>query len=111
VNVTQKMCALIHIGDAMDPESIEKAWEYCEAEVVVSTLGGSPADPAVDSVGNINLINSAIKHGAKRFVLVTSIGAGDSKDATPQQVCETYSPPFETLLGAMTDALAHGSWC
>ena len=38
--------------------------------------------------GNINLIKAAVEKGVKRFVLVTSIGTGDSKDAPPQQVYE-----------------------
>ncbi len=36
--------------------------------------------------GNINLIKAAVAKGVKRFVLVTSIGTGDSKDAPPKQV-------------------------
>jgi NAD(P)H-binding len=57
-----------------------------EVDAVVSTIGGTPADPSADSEGNINLIKSAIQKGVKRFVLVTSIGTGDSRDAPPQQV-------------------------
>ena len=37
--------------------------------------------------GNINIIEAAIKKGVKKFILVTSIGVGDSKDAPPKQVC------------------------
>jgi nucleoside-diphosphate-sugar epimerase len=57
-----------------------------EVDAVVSTIGGTPADPSADSEGNINLIKAAIARGVKRFVLVTSIGTGDSRDAPPQQV-------------------------
>ncbi len=39
------------------------------------------ADPRVDSEGNINIIEAAIKKGVKKFILVTSVGCGDSKDA------------------------------
>ena len=35
--------------------------------------------------GNINIINAAVKKGVKKFILVTSIGVGDSKDAPPKQ--------------------------
>lgn len=37
----------------------------------------------VDSVGNINAIDAALAAGANRFVLVTSIGAGDCRAAAP----------------------------
>ena len=36
--------------------------------------------------GNINIIDAAVKKGCKKFILVTSIGTGDSKDAPPKQV-------------------------
>lgn len=42
--------------------------------------------------GNINLIDAAMKKGVKKFVLVTSIGTGDSKDAPPAQVYDVLKP-------------------
>ncbi|KAL4854118.1 hypothetical protein ACK3TF_005117 [Chlorella vulgaris] len=61
-------------------------------DAVVSTLGGTVADPTADSQGNINLIEAAVRHGVKKFVLVTSIGTGDSKAATPAHVYEVLKP-------------------
>jgi nucleoside-diphosphate-sugar epimerase len=52
----------------------------------VSTLGGSTKNPEVDSQGNINVIEAALAKGVKKFILVTSIGCGDSKDAPGEQV-------------------------
>ena len=42
--------------------------------------------------GNINLIEAAAKKGVKRFILLTSIGVGNSKDAPPQQVYDVLKP-------------------
>jgi nucleoside-diphosphate-sugar epimerase len=42
--------------------------------------------------GNINLIEAAAVKGVKKFVLVTSIGTGDSKDAPPTQVYDVLKP-------------------
>ena len=42
--------------------------------------------------GTINLIEAAAKKGVKKFVLVTSIGTGDSKDAPPTQVYDVLKP-------------------
>ncbi len=42
--------------------------------------------------GNINLIEAAAAKGVKKFVLVTSIGTGDSKDAPPTQVYDVLKP-------------------
>lgn len=38
------------------------------------------------------MINAAIEAGVKKFVLVTSIGTGDSKGAPAQQVYDTLKP-------------------
>ncbi|MBT8441977.1 MAG: NAD(P)H-binding protein [Gammaproteobacteria bacterium] len=45
---------------------------------VASIVGGSPL---MNSAGNMNVINAAHDAGVKRFVLVTSIGCGDSSGA------------------------------
>ena len=55
-----------------------------EYDAVVSTVGGTPADPKADSEGNIALMEAAAKKGEEqgrmpKFVLVTSIGTGDSQ--------------------------------
>lgn len=42
--------------------------------------------------GNINLIEAAAKKGVKKFILLTSIGVGDSKDAPPAQVYDVLKP-------------------
>ena len=42
--------------------------------------------------GNINIIEAAAKKGVKKFILVTSIGTGDSKDAPPGQVYDVLKP-------------------
>lgn len=42
--------------------------------------------------GNINVMEAAAKAGVKKFVLVTSIGAGDSKAATPPNVYDVLQP-------------------
>ncbi|KAK9813238.1 hypothetical protein WJX72_011268 [[Myrmecia] bisecta] len=81
------MMAIQVRGDALNRESLEKAMAQIEdVDAVVSTIGGTPADPTADSQGNINIIDAALKKGVKKFILVTSIGTGDSKDAPPSQV-------------------------
>lgn len=82
----EAMGALLAVGDALDPASIDKALATTEFDVMVSTVGGTPQDPTADSQGNINLIEAAEKAGVKKLVLVTSVGVGDSKEAAPPQV-------------------------
>ena len=89
----EDMMAIVAIGDAMNPEDIEKhlvAIDGCDA--VISTIGGTTADPSADSQGNINLIEAAMKHGVQKFILVTSIGTGDSKGAVSEDVYKALEP-------------------
>eukprot|EP00884_Botryococcus_braunii_P006147 jgi/Botrbrau1/15533/Bobra.0123s0007.2 len=87
------MLATLVKGDAMKKDDVKKAFEQIEdLDVVISTIGGTPANPAADSEGNINLIDAAAEHGVKKFVLVTSIGTGNSKSAPPANVYEVLQP-------------------
>ena len=63
-----------------------------DLDAVVSTVGGTVDNPEADGQGNINLINAAAAAGVKKFVLVTSIGTGDSKDAPSPEVYKTLEP-------------------
>lgn len=72
------------VGDAMNMDAVTRAFASGEFDTAITTLGGTPqAGFMVDSVGNINAIDGALAAGAKRFILVTSIGAGDSRAAAP----------------------------
>ena len=71
-------------GDALDRDSVAAAFAAGEYRAVVSTLSGKGKDGQMaDAEGNINGIDAAVAAGVDRFVLVSSIGVGDSKDALP----------------------------
>ncbi len=86
------------VGDAMDMASVTRVFAAGEYQTVVSTLGRSAlagsmkAGFTVDSLGNINAIDGAKAAGVKRFVLVTSIGAGDSRAAMPVSMLKALGP-------------------
>jgi uncharacterized protein YbjT (DUF2867 family) len=61
-------------------------------DAVVSSVGGTVENPEADGQGNINLIKAAAEAGVKKFVLVTSIGTGDSKRAPTPQVYDILKP-------------------
>lgn len=61
-------------------------------DAVVSTVGGGVKDARADGEGNINLIEAAAAAGVRKFVLVTSIGTGDSKDAPGPEVYKVLEP-------------------
>lgn len=73
------------MGDAMIPEQLDLSG----IDAVISTIGGLPGDiKRADDEGNRNLIDAAVKAGVKKFVLVTSIGCGDSVVALPPRALE-----------------------
>ena len=63
------------------------------SRAVISTVGGLPKDgQRADFLGNKNLIDAALKAGAQKFILVSSIGSGESAVALPPQALETLRP-------------------
>lgn len=71
-------------GDALDRPSVEAAFATGDFRAVISTLSGKGKDGRyADSEGNINAMDAAKAAGVQRFVLVSSIGVGDSENALP----------------------------
>lgn len=75
-------------GDALNVGDVERAVQADERiDTIISTIGGLPADTErPDYPGNKNLIDAAVKAGVQNFILVSSIGAGDSVSALSPQV-------------------------
>lgn len=79
-------------GDALNPTELEAAmlepiW------AVISTVGGLPKDgQRADYWGNKNLVDAALKAGVQKFILVSSIGSGNSAVALPPPALETLRP-------------------
>lgn len=82
------------IADALDAVSVEQAMLGDEPiYAVISTIGGLPKDgERADYLGNKNLIDAAVKAGVQKFILVSSIGSGESAVALPPQAMETLRP-------------------
>jgi nucleoside-diphosphate-sugar epimerase len=78
-------------GDALNITAVEQAILGPETiSAVISTIGGLPKDgERADYLGNKNLIDAAVKAGVGKFILVSSIGSGDSVVALPPQALET----------------------
>lgn len=109
VRATSNTAALDALGvekivfDAMDERQVREAIAPGRYSAVVSTIGTAArdlpkrglvqrlvegrakVDPAIrpDYVGNRNVMEAAKAAGVRRFVFVTVIGTGDSRDAVP----------------------------
>ncbi len=79
------------MGDALNFGDLERAMLGDERiYAVISTIGGLPQDgERADYLGNKNLIDVAVKAGVQKFILVSSIGSGNSAVALPPQALAT----------------------
>lgn len=71
-------------GDAREERYVKDLFVKAMPDVVVSCLGGKVGDcRRADYTGNRCLIDAAMENEVKKFVLLSSIGAGDSELAIP----------------------------
>ena len=90
------------VADLRDADSVERALYTARPRAVISVAGGR-GDLWVDGEGSIGLIEACVAAGVERFILVTSLGCGDS--------AEHASPALLRAIGAVlrekTRAEAH----
>lgn len=85
----EAMGVQVVFADALDAAAVEQAM-VAPIDAVISTIGGLPQDgERADYLGNKNLMDAAAKVGVQKFVLVSSIGTGNSAVALPPQALET----------------------
>ncbi|WP_199435797.1 SDR family oxidoreductase [Vibrio owensii] len=73
------ICQSTFACDATIAEEVDRVVEQLSQEdIIISTMGSFRADIPVDYLGHRHLIDAASKASLKRFVLVTSLGCGDS---------------------------------
>ena len=97
------------LGDALEPDQVEQAMRATPIDAVISTVGGMLQEGRrSDYLGNRNLMDAAVKVGVKKFVLVTSIGSGESAVALPPQVLETLGPVLAEKQQAEQHLIASG---
>jgi nucleoside-diphosphate-sugar epimerase len=89
----EAMGITVVMGDALDATAVEQAMLGEPIHAVISTIGGLPKEgDRADYLGNKNLIDGAVKAGVQKFILVSSIGSGESVVALPPQALETLKP-------------------
>ncbi|MGF1523669.1 MAG: SDR family oxidoreductase [Leptolyngbyaceae cyanobacterium] len=86
--------AQVLIGDALEKEALMQAVRCFDDRPfsLVTTIGGKGMtrdEPRSDYLGNRNLIEAVKSLPCQRFLLVSSIGVGDSAIALPPPVLET----------------------
>ena len=79
----EKLNAAFVVGDATNMDEVRAAVSSQPFRAIVSTIGCLGCEPPPDFIGNRNITDAAVEAGVPRMVLITSLGAGDSKDAPP----------------------------
>lgn len=100
------------VGDALDADSVNAVFAGKNFDAVISSLGAARGETnAVDEFGTTNLANAALAHGVKRFVMVSAVGVGTSKNAIPERVYKILEPGLvskkigeDYLMGSGLDA-------
>ncbi len=97
-------------GDALDADAMVQVMSAHSPEVVISTIGGLPEDGGAraDFLGNQHLIDAAVAAQAKRFILISSIGSGDSAQALPPNVLEVLGAVLKEKAQAEAYLVASG---
>jgi uncharacterized protein YbjT (DUF2867 family) len=70
------------VGDVLDPGSVRQAFAAGDFDAAVATIAGVSV-PDLDRLGNINVADAAVATGVRRVVFISTVGAGDSRDAAP----------------------------
>jgi len=92
VSTLQALGVTLITADAFDGTGLKKALNGNGCDAAVCSLGNTPAAPQkVDHVGVANVVDACAGQNIKRFILISSIGAGNSRSA--------LSPQAERFLG------------
>jgi len=85
----QNLGVTLVTGDALDAEAVDAVFAAGSYRAAISTIGGSRKDAQrPDFVSTKNIADSARRHGVNRVLLVTMVGAGDSRVLLSEQALQ-----------------------
>lgn len=70
-------------GDAMNADDVLAAFAAGEYDAAITTIGGLSADPPPDYLANVHVFDAARSAGVRRVIMISTVGAGDSRNAAP----------------------------
>jgi nucleoside-diphosphate-sugar epimerase len=83
-------------GDALDADTVDAAFASGTFRAVINSMGGSRKEPQrPDVIGTQNLVEAAGRHGVKRMIMVTAIGAGDSRAVLSENALKFLGPVMD----------------
>ena len=97
------------VGNAMDADAVDAAFASGEFRAAITTIGGSRKEPARPDVETTrNIADAAKRHGVRRVILVTAIGAGDSRQVLSDNAWKYLGPVIELKTQAEDYLMASG---
>jgi nucleoside-diphosphate-sugar epimerase len=96
------------VGDVLDADAVNAAFAAAKVAAVICTIGGSRSEPRPDVVGTQNIVAAALRHGVPRVLLVTAIGAGDSRAVLSDHAWKFLGPVMELKTEAEACLTASG---
>jgi uncharacterized protein YbjT (DUF2867 family) len=70
------------VGDVLDPASVRAAFVAGNFDSAVAAIAGL-SEAGLDRQGNINVADAAVASRVQRVIFISTVGAGDSRDAAP----------------------------
>jgi uncharacterized protein YbjT (DUF2867 family) len=105
----EKLPVQFAVGDVANADDVARAFAGGECRAVISTVGGARGDnPRPDFIGIRNIVDSAKQTGVRRMLMVTVIGAGDSRGAISENAWKYLGPVIELKTQAEEYLLASG---
>ncbi|MBK5919568.1 hypothetical protein CCR80_00745 [Rhodothalassium salexigens] len=85
--------ARVVAGDALDPDDVAMVIDaFGRDRQVVSTMGGGPVGASADYQGTAHVVDAMVAAGVRRLVLVSSLGAGDSRAHASERLLAAIGP-------------------
>lgn len=70
------------VGDVLDPASVAAAFAAGKFDAAIAAVAGF-SEPTIDLQGNVNIADAASAAGVPRLILISTVGAGNSRDSAP----------------------------
>jgi uncharacterized protein YbjT (DUF2867 family) len=91
-----KLAVNFVVGDVTVAEDVDNALASGDYRAVICTVGGARGDdPRPDFIGVRNIVDAALRSGVRRMLIVTVIGAGDSRAAISANAWKFLGPVIE----------------
>ena len=95
------------VGDALNADDVSEAFATENFDATISAIGRRRGEARPDYQANANLFRAAVAAGVSRFVLISSMGVGNSREFLPE-VPEFMVPVLDAKTRAEDELMESG---